>query len=247
MSSCVEVLRHLEAGWPLPEPLQAHVAACEACQALVTHWPAVHQAGATVRGATAPLALLQRLVAMPRLPHSCEAAVASMGAVLDEEATDKERQLLVTHLASCQPCRLTWEVLATCRQVGRDTKAPGVLLPRLASVALPRLAPATRRARLAAAVLYIVAGTLVLATGNQDWLGREVTHKVETAFFYGRAVVTNRIRWAEKQARAWFNQTQRMARESLAKALELWRTTLGTVPGNQGPQKRVSKEEEGRT
>ena len=248
MTACLEVLRHLESGSPLPEPLASHLASCPACQALVASWPEVRQAGAAVRSAPAPPELVQRLAAMPRLPQPCEVAVARMGAVLDEEATDEERELLAAHLGSCQPCRVSWEVLASCKQLGRETKPPGALLPRLAAVALPRIAPAARRARMAAAVLYIVAGTLVLASGNQQWLGRQAAQKVETALFYGKAAVANRLRWAEKQARTWLDHTQRVARESLAKAFELWRATLGTSPQNPTPEKRVSQhEEEGRS
>ncbi len=248
MTLCLEVLQHLETGsGSLPAHLAEHAATCSSCLTLLASWPQVEAAGQAVRRAVAPHSLVQKLVTIPRLPLACEQVVASFGEVLDGEASPANRKRVAEHVQSCDTCRASWEALATLKQVGQQTRASGPLLPKLAAVALPRLAPAARRTRLAAAALYIVAGTLVLFSGNREWLGRELNQKLETTFFYGRAVVENRLRWVEKQAQAALHRTQHLARQSLSQAFEFWRQTLGGSENRKEQKPVPSNEEEGRS
>lgn len=246
MTLCVEVLRFLEtekAG--LPPHLAKHVESCPACQALLASWPDLKDAGNTVRSLAAPPELVEKLLSIPRLPQACEAAVVAMGAALDQEITQKERKKLLAHLLSCPACRATWEGLATLKQVGLASSASGTLKRRVAAKALPQLTPPVSHARWAAAALYILAGALALLSGQSEWLGRGVSRKIETAFFYGRAVVVNRVQWAEEQARKWFSRTQQLAKESLSNAFDFWHDSES--PQQKNPEKEncvpPSKEE----
>lgn len=250
MTLCVELLRFLEEGHSQLTPeLAAHVADCPACKTLMGAWPEVAAAGQTVRNLRAPAALLAKLSALPRLPLACEQACEAASAALDGEASEEQRKALLDHLAQCPPCRTTWDSLATVKQVGEATKAPPGLLPRLAATPLPRVqTKGGRRWRLAAAAVYILAGTIFLGLGNSEVISREAVAKVSDAFLYGRAAVTNRVRWAEREVRAWLSQTQRLARDSLSKAVSFWQETLAPQDKNPKPQKPVSQgEEEGRT
>lgn len=250
MTLCVELLRFLEEGRSeLPPELAAHVADCPACMTLMSAWPEVAAAGQTVRNLRAPSALLAKLSALPRLPLRCEQACEAASAVLDGEANEEQRESLLEHLAQCPACRTTWDSLAAVKQVGEATKAPQSLLPRLASTPLPRIqTKGGRRWRLAAAAVYILAGSAFLATGTSEIISREVVAKVSDAFLYGRAAVTNRVRWAERGVRAWLSQTQRLARDSLSKAVSFWQETVAPQDKNPTVQKPVSQgEEEGRT
>lgn len=250
MTACLELLRFLEEGrTELPPELAAHVAACPACTALLAAWPEVAGAGETVRRLQAPPSLVARLAAMPRLPLACEQACEAFGAVLDREATPEQRKALLEHLAHCPACRATWDTLAAVKQTGEATKAPASVLPRLVAVPLPRVeSQGGRRWRLAAAAVYILAGTIFLVSGSGEILGRQAVAKISEALFYGRAAVTNRVRWAQKEVKAWFFETQKLARDSLSKALSFWQETLSPREQNPNPQKHVQEhEEEGRT
>ncbi|MFN3414436.1 MAG: anti-sigma factor family protein, partial [Thermoanaerobaculum sp.] len=169
-------------------------------------------------------------------------------AVLDGEASQEQRTALLDHLAQCPACRATWDALATVKQVGEVTRAAQGLLPRLAAIPLPRIESKGKRWRLAAAAVYILAGTIFLSLGNSEVISREAVGKVSDAFFYGRAAVTNRLRRAEKEVKAWLSQTQKLARDSLSKAMSLWQGTVSPQDQNPKPKKPVSSgEEEGRT
>uniref|UniRef100_A0A7V1ZHB3 Putative zinc-finger domain-containing protein n=1 Tax=Thermoanaerobaculum aquaticum TaxID=1312852 RepID=A0A7V1ZHB3_9BACT len=249
MTLCVELLRFLEEGHSqLPPELAEHVASCPACTTLMAAWPDVTTAGQTVRDLRAPSELVAKIAALPRLPLACEQACEAATAVLDREASEEQRVALMDHLAQCPACRTTWDALATVRQVGEVTRAPQGLLPRLAAIPLPRIESKGRRWRLAAAAVYILAGTIFLAMGNSEVISREAVGKVSDAFFYGQAAVTNRLRWAEKEVKAWLSQTQKLARDSLSKAVSFWQETVSPQDKNLKPQKPVSEgEEEGRT
>lgn len=250
MTTCLELLRWLEAeGGELPPELSAHAASCPACQTLVAAWPELRAAGQTVRNLKAPANLVGKLSAMPRLSVPCERACLAMGAVLDGEATPETRQALMDHLAQCPQCRAVWDSLAAVKQVGAATSAPARLLARLAAVPLPRLATRKeRRWRLAAAAVYILAGTVFLASGTTDIASRKASGRIADAFFYGRAAVTNRVRWAEKEVREWLSQTQKLARDSFSRAWRFWQETVAPGDTNRKPEKRVHEsEEEGRT
>lgn len=250
MTLCVELLRFLEEGHSqLPPELAAHVAACPACTTLMASWPEVAAAGQTVRNLRAPAALLAKLAALPRLPLACEQACEAASAVLDGEASEEQRKALLDHLAQCPACRTTWDTLATVKQVGQVTRAPQSLLPRLAATPLPRIqTKGGRRWRLAAAAVYILAGTVFLSLGNSEVISREAIAKVSDAFFYGRAAVTNRVRWAGKEVKTWLSQTQKLARDSLSKAMSFWQEQTPPQDKNPKPQKPVTQsEEEGRT
>lgn len=247
MTACVEILRLLEEGHTqLPPELAAHAATCPACTTLMSAWPEVTAAGQTVRHLQAPSALVARLVALPRLPFACEQACQVFCAVLDREATPEQRKALVEHLSRCPACRTTWDTLATVKQVGGATRAPESLLPRLASTPLPRVeGQRGSRWRLAAAAVYILAGTIFLVSGSGDLVNREALSKVSEAFFYGRAAVTNRVRWAQREVSEWLSQTQKLARDSLSRAVCFWQETLSPREKNPQPQKHVQQSEEG--
>lgn len=250
MTPCLALLRWLETGGgELPPELAAHVAACPSCQTLVAAWPELRAAGQTVRHLEAPAELVAKVAAMPRLPVPCERACLAMGHVLDGEATPEARQALMDHLAQCPQCRAVWDSLAAVKQVGAATRAPASLLSRLAAVPLPRLATRKeRRWRLAAAAVYILAGTVFFASGTTEMTSRKASGRIAEAFFYGRAAVTNRVRWAEKELREWLSQTQKLARDSLSRAWRFWHETIVPQDANQKPQKHVhEEEEEGRT
>lgn len=250
MTACLELLRLLEEGHTeLPPELAAHVADCPACSTLMAAWPAVAGAGQTVRRLQAPPSLVAKLVALPRLPLSCEQACEATSAVLHGEATEEQRKALVEHLGRCPACRAAWDVLATLKQVGEATRAPVRLLPQLAALPLPRVETERgRRWRLAAAAVYILAGTIFLASGSGDVVSREALGKISDAFFYGKAAVTNRVRWAQKEVKEWFSDTQKLARDSLSRAMSFWQETLSPREKNPRPQKHVQEnEEEGRT
>ncbi len=250
MNLCVELLRLLEKGcWELPPELAAHAAKCPACTTLMAAWPEVAAAGQTVRNLRAPSALVAKLSALPRLPLACEQACEAASAVLDGEASEQQRRGLWEHLAQCSACRTAWDSLAAVKQVGEATKAPQSLLPRLAATPLPRVqSKESRRWRLAAAAVYIVAGTVFLAMGNSEVISRQGAAKVSDAFFYARAAVHNRVRWAEREVRLWLSQTQKLAWDSLSKAVSFWQETIAPQNKNPKPQKPVSQsEEEGRT
>jgi hypothetical protein len=192
--------------------------------------------------------LVEKLVAMPRLPLDCEQAVTTMGHVLDDQASEEAKNRLVAHWETCSTCRATWDALAALKAVGAEVRCPGFVLPQLAAVALPRVAPAARRARLAAAAVYILAGGLALFSGGREWFGRDLEQKFETAFFYGRAVVENRLRSVEKQANRFLQKTQRLAHESLGQAFAFFRQAFG--PSEPNPQKEknvLSPEEDGQS
>lgn len=245
MTLCVEVLRFLETErGALPPHLAEHVASCPACQKLLAFWPDLKGAGATVRSLTAPPELVEKLLHIPRLPQACEAAAEAMGATLDQEVTDEERRKLLAHLPSCPACRATWEGLATLKQVGSASFASGTLKRRIAAKALPQLTPPVRRARWAAAVLYILAGALALLSGQSEWLGRGVSQKIETAFFFARAAVVNRLQWAEKQGRKWLSRTHQFAKESLSNTFEFWRDAGSPNQKNLKQDNRVPSDEE---
>lgn len=245
MTFCVEVFRFLETeGGALPPHLAEHAASCPACQTLLASWPDLKGAGATVRTLTAPPELVEKLLHIPRLPQACEAAAEAMGATLDQEVTAEERRKLLAHLPSCPACRATWEGLATLKQVGSASVASGTLKRRIAAKALPQLTPPVRRARWAAAALYILAGALALLSGQGEWLGRGVSQKIETAFFFARAAVVNRLQWAEKQGRKWLSRTHQLAKESLSAAFDFLNNS--SSPQNPKEDNRVpSSEEEG--
>lgn len=247
MTFCVEVLRFLETErGGLPPHLAEHVASCPACQTLLASWPDLKGAGATVRTLTAPPELVEKLLRIPRLPPACEVAVVAMGAALDQEITDEERTKLLAHLPSCPACRATWDGLATLKQVGSASFASGTLKRGIAAKALPQLTPPVRRARWAAAALYIVAGALALISGQGEWLGRRVSQKIETAFFYGRAVVVNRMQWMEKQGKKWLARTHQLAKESLSNAFDFFHNPRN--PNQQNPKEEngvPSSKEEG--
>lgn len=249
MTLCVELLRFLEEGHSqLPPELAEHVAHCPTCTTLMAAWPEVTTAGQTIRDLQAPSELVARLAALPRLPLACEQACEAASAVLDREAKLEQRVALMDHLAQCPACRTTWDALATVKQIGEVTKAPQGLLLRLAAIPLPRLESKGRRWRLAAAAVYIIAGTIFLSLGNSEVISREAVGKVSDAFFYGQAAVTNRLRWAEREVKAWLSQTQKLARDSFSKAMSLWQGTGSPRDKNLKPQKPVSEgEEEGRT
>lgn len=250
MTLCVELLRFLEEGHSeLTPELATHVASCPACTTLMAAWPEVAAAGQTVRSLRAPSRLVAKLAALPRLPSACELACEAASAVLDGEASEQQRQALLDHLAECPPCRAAWDALATVKQVGAATKAPQSLLPRLVATPLPRIqTKGARRWRLAAAAVYILAGTIFLSLGNSEVISREAVAKVSDAFLFGRAAITNRVRWAQRETKRWLSQTQSLARDSLSKAVSFWQETLAPQDKNLKPQKPVSQpEEEGRT
>ncbi|MCS7182244.1 MAG: hypothetical protein NZ869_03955 [Thermoanaerobaculum sp.] len=247
MTSCVDLLRWLEEGQgQIPAHLEAHAAACPHCQTLVAAWPELTLAGSTVRDLKAPPPLVSKLSRMARLPRPCEEAFMAMSGVLDQEAEATQRQKLVQHLGQCSSCRATWEALATLKQTGEATRAPAGVVRAAAALALPQVVRARgSRWRLAAAAAYILAGSVVLATGSGEFIGREAQEKLTTAFLYGRAAVANRLRWAAKELETWFSQSHQLAKDSLSRAFAFWRQTLGVPEENQKAAPTVQSPEEG--
>jgi anti-sigma factor RsiW len=240
VSRCDDLLDRLDAALAgqLPDDLAAHLAGCAACQAAVGRARGLAEGEAVLRSVRAPESLVWRLKALPRLAPACERAVESLGAALDGEIAEPERDALMEHMHECPSCRAAWEAFATLRETGGSTRAGGRLRAALALPPRQRLQARRPRfggfdLRLATAAAYLLAALTVFLVSNPAQVARASSEGMDRAAVYARAVVQNRVSsYSERLARSL------AAAEGWARghAIEAWNAVRSLVGGRENPK-----------
>lgn len=245
MTTCDLVRENLEAAvaGELEAELRRHLEECAGCRDTVRRAAQSGEGGAMLRTIRAPAELKERLKAMTRLRQECERALEQFSPALDGEIDAARQGELLSHLRGCPACQAAWEAMATLREVGSLTRAPGSTRAALAVHPENRIAVRRQRRpfdlRLATAAAYLLAAMTVFLIGNPAQIARASNVPVERAAIYTRAAVENRFDSVTRRVREGATAAYGWAGD---KAVEVWnsmRGLLGRAPENPKPSGSV--------
>jgi anti-sigma factor RsiW len=249
MSRCELILDHLDAvmSGALSEELAVHLAGCPECQLAVQRARSLMEGEQVLASVRAPEKLRQRLKDLLRLPPACESAVERLGAALDGELPEAERDELLEHMHTCPACLAVWEAFATLRDVGANTRPSARVKAALALPPRQRVDARRRRRRffdlrLATAAAYLLAALTVMLLSNPETVARESTYQMDRAATYASAAVQNRVKSYSQRVSEAIAVAEGWVRDHAEEAWRKARSVLGGKNANSSPSNGVVRD-----